>query len=217
MPLIDKIPNHLVSKNLELAFTTNGGFVYDRTRGGEWFRFPNDIYYIRKNCAISDNLVLVYGYTKAYVYDVQLGKWILCPEEYSYHDSDSTTGFAGAISENYAVAIGIEKAQVYDFTLHKWFTIHGISWPEEAYYHWTTFPTKAALRLHRPKVPNDWYKSLHYQCSYEVGSGKWIEEELVRYKIRMFCSDTPRAYMPNEHENRCNDNSCPPWCPKYEQ
>jgi hypothetical protein len=211
--LISRIPNHLVSKNLEIAFTKDGGFIYDKTKGGSrWIPFPTDIYYLRKNCGVSENLVLVYGYTKAYVYDRELGKWVLCPEEYSYHDSDITIGRAGRVCENYAIAVGVEKVQLYDFTLHKWFTIHGISWSIEADPFWTTFPSQAGIPLHREKKPNDWYKSIHFQCTYKVGSGAWMEHPICKYNVDPNMGDTPPP-QPTSNDSRCNDNSCPKWTP----
>ncbi|MDQ7821750.1 MAG: hypothetical protein RDV48_03035 [Candidatus Eremiobacteraeota bacterium] len=215
-PLVDKIPNYLVSKNLEMIFTVEGGFIYDKTRGGNWIPFPNDIYYLRKNCNVSDNLVLLYGYTKAYVYDVGIGKWVRAPEEYSYHDSDTTMSIAGSVMPNYAIAIGVEKAQVYDFTLHKWFVINGISYPEEAPYFWTTFPSKAGLPLHREKKPNDWYKTIHFQCTYEVGSGKWIEDPLVKYPIDMRYSET-KPYIRTQVDTPCTNNTRPSYSPRDKQ
>jgi hypothetical protein len=211
--LIDGLPNYLVSKNLELAFTKDGGFIYDKARGGSrWIPFPTDIYYLKCNCAVSENMVLVYGYTKAYVYDRQLGKWILCPEEYSYHDSDITIGRAGQAFENYAIAVGVEKVQLYDFTLHKWFTIHGISWPTEAGQYWTNFPSQAGIPLHREKKPNDWYKSLHMQCTYKVGSGAWVEQPLARFNVDPYMGDGPPP-QPTHNDTRCNDHYRPKWSP----
>ncbi|GEM_PF-1682436 len=208
--LIDKIPNHLVSKNIEMVFTTRGGWIYDKTRGGNWISFPSDIYYLRKNCDISDNLVLLYGYTKAYVYDLSLGRWYLAPESYSYHESDLAIGIAGRATANYAIAIGVEKAQVYDYTLHKWFVIHGISYANDADRYWTTFPTTAGLPLHRVKKPNDTLNMSFMQCYYKVGSGTWVEDPMVRMYKRALDQDF-RITQPDVHMFKCNDNSCPPW------
>jgi hypothetical protein len=214
-PLINRIPNHLVSTQLEMIFTTEGGFIYDRTRGGDWVRFPNEIFYLRKNCNVSKNLALVYGYTKASVYDVGLGRWVAAPEEYSYHDSEVTTGIAGSLCDDYALVVGIEKTQVYDFTLHKWFVVHGISRPSEVGM-WTTFPSQAGVVLRREKIPNDFFQSMEYQVTYKVGSGAWKEDPMKRLHVNLNCTkgqSRPRAFT--EADWPCTNNSCPPWSPRY--
>lgn len=210
--LINKIPNHLVSKNIEMVFTTRGGWIYDKTRGGNWISFPTDIFYLRKNCDISENLVLLYGYTKAYVYDLSLGRWYPAPESFSYHDSDLSIGIAGRATANYAIAIGVEKTQIYDYTLHKWFVIHGISYATDADKHWTTFPTSAGLPLHRVKKANDALNLSYMQCCYKVGSGTWVEDPMVRMYKRAKCQDI-RIDQPDIHMLKCNDNTSIPWKP----